>query len=77
MSANDRLYDELLVPVVEDFYNAVKALADIPVDDHNRTTRAWYISRLWALEQTGDRIADVLGVARPDWVHMRETLVRS
>jgi hypothetical protein len=71
VSPNDRLYDELLKPVVEDFYNTVTALAELPVGDDTRTTRAWRLGRLHTLEQVGNRIADVLEVAHPEWAHMR------
>jgi hypothetical protein len=77
MSFNDRLYDELLKPVVEDFYNAVKALAELPVGDDTQWTRAWLLSRLETLEKVGDRTADVLEVATPEWVQMRDMWVRS
>ena len=73
MSVNDRLYDELLKPVVDTYYANVKTLDRLPVDNH--ITRSWYLGALSTLELTGDRIADVLDVARPDWATMRDLAV--
>lgn len=75
MSVNDRLYDELLKPLVESFYETLQSLAALPVDESTRITRSWRLGRLSALEQEGDRIASVLAVACPDWETMRELAV--
>ena len=75
MSVNDRLYDELLKPLVDRYYKSLQALASLPVGDDMRATRSWQLGRLDALEVEGDRIADVLEAARPDWAAMRDLAV--
>ena len=77
MSVNDRLYDELLAPLVEHYYGNLRTLAGLPRVQANQVTRAWYMGRLDALEVEGDHIADVLEVARPDWAAMRDLAVVS
>ena len=71
MSVNDRLFEELLRPVVDSFYNTCRALAATPPEPETRTRRAWLLARLETLEECGDRIARVIEVAEPVWEDMR------
>lgn len=73
MSVNDRLYDELLKPVVEDYYEtatAVGQLMSVPATSDVVRTLCLQ-ERLTVLEQTGDRIARVLELPEPLWEEMR------
>lgn len=74
---NDRLYEELLKPIVERFYEGAKALGRLPVGDDYRTTRTFRLGQLDALEQTGDLIAEAILVACPDWAAMEELALAS
>lgn len=69
---NDRLFEQLLRPVVELFYATAKALAQLPAGEPYRTERAFNLGRLDALEQAGDLIAGAILVAFPDWAAMRD-----
>jgi hypothetical protein len=68
---NDRLYDELLKPVVDAYYEAVRLHGIKREADFDKADRAWSLSRMQTLAEVGDRIADVLEVARPLWADMR------
>lgn len=69
MSVNDRLYDELLKPIVEEYYDLAKAMAEAgPESTHLRSYR---LGRMHCLVEQGDRIASVLDVAPPLWGDMR------
>ena len=67
----DRLYDELLRPVVDRFYATARSLAHLPLRESTRSTRAYRLGRLDALEEAGDLIADAIGVPFPEWTAMR------
>lgn len=73
MSANCRLYDELLQPVVEDYFNACRTAAELPVTDEpaNGRQHAWLRARLTTLAEHGNRLARVLEVPAPLWADMR------
>jgi hypothetical protein len=74
VSPNDRLYDELLAPVVEDYTTTAELLAAVPRGDRFHPRRAYLEGQIEVLERTGDRIADVLEVDRPEWKHPRTTV---
>lgn len=74
---NDRLYEELLRPVVERFYDTARYLAWLPVTAMSRLDRAFKLGRLDALEQTGNLIAEAILVAPPDWGAMRDLALAS
>lgn len=74
MTVNDRLYDELLRPVAEDYFKTAQVVADLmsvpmlqggvkvlTLQEHMRTLR-----------EVGDRIARVIEVPSPLWDDMRE-----
>jgi hypothetical protein len=77
LSVNDRLYDELLVPLVDNFYQTLETLAGVPVGDRFMPRRGFLLGRLDALEVEGNRITDVLAVPHPDWAAMRDLAVES
>lgn len=73
MSANDRLYEELLKPVVEDYYETAKTVAVLLSEPALRDGMKALLmqERLRTLQETGDRIARVLEIAAPLWEDMR------
>ena len=75
MSVNDRLYEELLKPVVEDYYNSAKTLGEFLSVPYFRSAENVKVTRLQerlvVLEETGDRIARVLELPEPLWEDMR------
>lgn len=71
MTVNDRLYDELLKPVADDFFRACQALSVISPTPDTAVSRSFLHGRLAVLEETGNRIADVLVVPAPLWEDMR------
>jgi hypothetical protein len=70
VSVNDRLFDELLRPIVDDYYEAATALAG----SENSTTgpRSALVARMKALQECGNRTALVLEVADPLWDDIRD-----
>lgn len=71
MSVNDRLFDELLRPIVDAFYETAQSLAALPQDDPTQIERAIMLTRPATLEEVGDLIAGVIDVAPPLWHDMR------
>lgn len=73
MSANDRLYDELLKPVVEDYFETAETVAVLVSEPALRDgVKALTLQeRMRTLQETGDRIARVLDVPQPLWEDMR------
>lgn len=76
MSPNDRLYDELLAPVVEDYTTTAELLAAVPGGDSFQIRRALLRGQLLAFQRAGDRIAEVLQVACPQWDRLRLAVAR-
>lgn len=73
MSVNDRLFDDLLRPVTDRFYETAKTLAAIrTLGDAPAWRRAFLTGQLETLQQVGTLIADTIEVAQPDWDAMRE-----
>jgi hypothetical protein len=70
---NDRLYDELLKPVVEDYYETAETVAVLVAEPNLREgVKALTLQeRMRTLRETGDRIARVLEIAEPLWDDMR------
>jgi hypothetical protein len=75
MSTNDLLYDGVLKPLVDAYYQNLKALADLPPVESTQNARTWYLARLDLLEGEGNRVADFLQVASPEWATMRDLAV--
>jgi hypothetical protein len=71
VTVNDRLYDELLKPVADDFFRACQALSVIEPTTDTAVSRSFLHGRMAALEEAGNRIADVLNVPEPLWADMR------
>jgi hypothetical protein len=69
--ANDRLFDELLRPVLDDFCDTAKAYSHFPSESVDGPTQIGLLVRLSTLQEVGDRIARVLGVPEPLWEDMR------
>ncbi len=74
-TAEDRMFDEVLKPLVEQFYGAAKTTAELPGGEEFRTVRAWQLGRMDALENAGNLIAATIGVAEPLWSEMRDMAV--
>ena len=69
MSANDRLFDELLRPIVDDYYESAQALRS--AEGSTSGPRMALLARMNCLEEYGARTARVLEVAEPLWEDMR------
>ncbi|MGX6605605.1 hypothetical protein ACWKSP_26255 [Micromonosporaceae bacterium Da 78-11] len=71
MSVNDRLFDELVKPITEDYWTTARVLAMTPCDTQH--TVAWMVSkeRMRTLEECGTRTAQAVEVAEPLWEDMR------
>jgi hypothetical protein len=71
---NDRLYDELLRPVAEDYFQTAKTVAALmSVPATADCVRALVLQeRMSTLQETGDRIAGVIEVEFPLWDDMRD-----
>lgn len=69
MSVNDRLFEELLAPVADDYYETAKSLAGS--GEATSGPRVALMARMNALQECGDRTARVLEVAAPLWDDMR------
>ncbi len=67
---NDRLYDELLKPVAEDYYELATQVSRL---SEGPGTVAWgaRVASMDMLETVGERIAKVLEVPAPLWEDMR------
>ncbi|WP_045740908.1 hypothetical protein [Actinoplanes rectilineatus] len=71
-SPNDRLYDELLSPVAEDYFDACRKLSALPSTADTAYQRAWLRGRLVTLAEHGNRLARVLEVPEPLWAGMQD-----
>ncbi len=73
MSVNDRLFDELLKPVVEDYYETAETVAVLVSEPVLRDGVKVLVlqERLRTLQEAGDRIARVLELPAPLWEDMR------
>ncbi len=73
MSVNDRLYEELLKPVVEDYFETAETVAVILSEPalQGGVKALTLQERMRTLQETGDRIARVLEIAEPLWEDMR------
>lgn len=60
--------------IVDRFYRISRDLADLPVGEDVRGRRAFMLGQLDSAQHDGDLLADVLGVARPDWEHLYEVV---
>ena len=69
--ANDHLFDELLRPIVDEFYETAKTLAKYPDNPDTALGRIALLTRMNTLQECGDRTAQVLGFAEPLWDDMR------
>nr|WP_221374344.1 hypothetical protein [Actinoplanes polyasparticus] len=70
MTASDqRVHDEVLKPIVEDYYRSAKLVGElmsVPVLEGTATVLV-HRARMEALAECGNRLANVLGVAEPLW----------
>lgn len=73
MSPNDRLYEELLKPVVEDYYETAETVAVLVSEPATKDgVKALTLQeRMRTLRETGDRVASVLELPVPLWEDMR------
>jgi hypothetical protein len=69
VTANDRLFDELLRPIADDYYETAKALHN--ASEATLSSRWALMARMSCLQECGDRTARVLEVAEPLWDDMR------
>lgn len=76
MSPNDRLYDELLAPVIDDFRATCEVLEGLEPGPGTALARVAQMAKQSAYRAVGDRVADVLGVDRPDWERLRAVVRR-
>jgi transposase len=70
VTTEERLFDEVLRPIADSFYDGCKALADVS-DTADPSVPVALMARLSALQECGDRIAKALEVAEPLWDDMR------
>ncbi len=70
---NDRLFDELLKPVVEDYYRLAKVVGELQSVPAlaGCITVLKHLACMEVLAEAGDRTARVLDVAAPLWEDMR------
>ncbi|MEU4558592.1 hypothetical protein AB0F72_09380 [Actinoplanes sp. NPDC023936] len=70
---NDRLFDELLRPVVDDYYETAETVAVLVSQPAKKDgIKALTLQeRMRTLQEVGDRVARVLEVAEPLWEDMR------